>query len=114
MNKEEIKKHFNIPSDILDKYHEMGLCEEVKKVMGTWQYDDSDVERLGLIMTLHDVGFNNEEVAHFMLLSSEGEQTEPERKKMLDEKRLSNLDEIHFKEKQLDRLDYLRQKMKKK
>lgn len=113
MTKDEIYKHFNIPSEILDEYHEMGLCDEVKKVMGTWQYDDSDVERLGLIMTLHDVGFDNEEVAHYMQLRSEGSSTEEQRRKIFDEKRTSTLDEIHFKEKQLDRLDYLKRKMNK-
>ena len=33
---------------------------------------------------------------------------------MLEEKRKNALDEIHFKEKQLDRLDYLRYKIQKK
>ena len=33
--------------------------------------------------------------------------------KMLDKKRKGTLDEIHFKEKQLDRLDYLRFEIKK-
>lgn len=111
MNREDVKKHFNIPPEILEEYHEMGLCKEVKKVMGTWQYDDSDVERLGLIMTLHDVGLTNDEVAYFMQLETKGSKTEAERRKILDEKRASRLDEIHFKEKQLDCLDYLRQKI---
>lgn len=114
MTKEEASKHFNIPEEILDEYHEMGLCDEVKKVMGTWQYDDTDVERLGLIMTLHDVGFTHEEVAQFMQLEAQGEITKPQRQKLLDSKRRESLDEIHFKEKQLDRLDYLRHKMNRK
>lgn len=111
MTKEETSKHFNIPEEILDEYHAMGLCDEVKKVMGTWQYDDTDVDRLGLIMTLHDVGFTHKEVAEFMRLEAQGQSTELKRKKMLDTKRKVSLDEIHFKEKQLDRLDYLRQKI---
>ena len=36
--------------------------------MGTWQYDQTDIERLSLILTLHDVGFTPEEVEHSMRL----------------------------------------------
>ena len=43
-----------------------------------------------------------------MRLLLKGKFTEKERLKMLSEKRSGTLDEIHFKEKQLDRLDYLR------
>ena len=42
-----------------------------------------------------------------------GESTQQERMRMLNEKRNGTLDEIHFKEKQLDRLDYLRFEIKK-
>lgn len=43
-----------------------------------------------------------------MRLLLNGKFTEEERLKMLNGKRSETLDEIHFKEKQLDRLDYLR------
>ena len=43
-----------------------------------------------------------------MRLLLAGESTEKERMKMLNEKRSGTLEEIHFKERQLDRLDYLR------
>lgn len=43
-----------------------------------------------------------------MRMLLKGKFTEKERLKMLNDKRLGTLDEIHFKERQLDRLDYLR------
>ena len=43
-----------------------------------------------------------------MRLLLQGKSTEEERMKMLNEKRNGTLDEIHWKERQLDRLDYLR------
>ena len=92
----------------MQEYESWGLCGEVKKVMGSWHYDESDIERLSTIMTLHDIGFTNDEVEKYMRLLLKGKQTEKERLKMLSEKRLGTLDEIHFKERQLDRLDYLR------
>ena len=104
----EASEKYNIPIKILQEYESWGLCGEVKKIMGSWHYDDSDIERLSTIMTLHDVGFTNDEVEEYMKLLLQGKATEKERLKMLGDKRYSTLDEIHFKEKQLDRLDYLR------
>ena len=43
-----------------------------------------------------------------MRLLFEGNATEEDRMKMLNEKRNGTLDEIHFRQRQLDRLDYLR------
>ena len=108
MTIKEASEKYNIPVKIVREYESWGLCGEVKKVMGSWHYDDSDIERLSMIMTLHDVGFTNDEIEKYMKLLVQGKVTEEERLKMLNDKRYGTLDEIHFKEKQLDRLDYLR------
>lgn len=110
----EASEKYNIPIKILQDYESWGLCGEVKNVMGSWHYDDSDIERLSTIMTLHDIGFNNDEIKKYMRLLLKGKSTEQERLEMLNNKRIGTLDEIHFKEKQLDRLDYLRFEIKKK
>lgn len=109
----EVSKRYKIPIQVLKEYESWGLCGEAKKVMGTWQYNDSDIERLSTIMTLHDIGFSNEEVEQYMNLLLAGDSTKQERLQMLNKKRNGTLDEIHFKEKQLDRLDYLRYEMQK-
>ena len=74
-------------------------------MMGSWQYDDSDLERLSMIMTLHDVGFTGSEIETYMRLLQEGDHTKELRMQMLTQKRDHALDEIHFKEAQLARLD---------
>ena len=107
----EASERYQIPLEILKEYESWGLCGTVKKVMGAWQYDDQDLERLSLIMTLHDIGFKNDEVEEYMRLLREGEDTEKQRMEMLNRRRGIALDEIHFREKQLDRLDYLRDKI---
>lgn len=112
MTIEEAHRQYNIPVEILKEYESWGLCGAVKTVMGAWQYDEEDIERLSLIMTLHDVGFSKEEVESYMRLLLEGENTEAKRMKMLDAHRNGTLDEIHFKQRQLDRLDYLRYKIR--
>ena len=113
MTKEEASRAYNIPIEILDEYESWGLCGTVKEVMGVWQYDDRDLERLSMIMTLHDIGFSNDEVESYTRLLLKGESTEGERMLMLNQKRESALDEIHFKERQIERLDYLRHKIRK-
>ena len=103
---------YNIPVEILQEYESWGLCGEVKKAKGLRHYDDSDIERMSIIMTLHDIGFTNAEAERYMKLLLQGKSGEDERLKLLETKRNGTLDEIHFKERQLDRLDYLRFEMK--
>ena len=109
----EASERYSIPLEVLREYERWGLCGVVKKVMGAWQYDDEDIKRLSMILTLHDVGFSNEETESYMRLLLEGSDTEEERLEMLRRHRDSTLDEIHFKQKQLDRLDYLRYQIRK-
>lgn len=108
MTIDEASERYQIPIEILKEYESWNLCGSVKKVMGLWQYDDTDLERLSMIMTLHDIGFDKHEVEKYMKLLLSDEDTEEERLKILNEKRESELDEIHFKEIRLNRLDYLR------
>ena len=112
MTIDEASTRYNIPLDILREYESWGLCDAVKKIMGAWQYDDQDIERLSMIMTLHDIGFLNDEVESYMRLLLKGESTEAQRLDMLNKRRSATLDEIHFREMQLDRMDYLRHKIR--
>lgn len=113
MTIQEASDRYQIPMNILKEYESWGLCGAVKKVMGAWQYDDEDLERLSLIMTLHDIGFTTEEVETYMRLMLEHTDSERERLRMLNRKRDSALDELHFRERQLQRLDYLRHEIQK-
>ena len=112
MTKEEASERYQIPIAILDEYESWGLCSAVKQVMGVWQYDDQDLERLSTIMALHDMGFAPQEVESYMRLLLSGADTHRERLRMLEKRRNAALDEIHLKEKQLQRLDYLRYQMR--
>lgn len=113
MTIEEASERYQIPMHILRTYESWGLCGAVKKVMGAWQYDDADLERLSTIMTLHDIGFTTDEVEQYMRLLLEGTSADALRLKMLERKRLAALDEIHFREHQLQRLDDLRHEIRK-
>ena len=63
---------YGIPEEILQEYERWGLCGAVKQVMGERECGELDLERLSLIMTLHDIGFSAEEVELYMRLSVEG------------------------------------------
>lgn len=108
MTKEEVSQRYQIPMKILEEYQSWGLCGAVKVAMEDWQYDDTDLERLSMIMALHDIGFTNEAVETYMRMLIKGEKTQNARLAMLDEQRSKALEEIHFKEHQLERMDYLR------
>ncbi len=77
--------------------------------MESWQYDETDLERLSLIMMLYDLDFTVEEIEKYMKLSLK--KNENECLKLLNKKRKGILDEVHLKEKQLLRIDYLRYEM---
>ena len=68
----EASERYHIPMEILRQYESWGLCGAVKKVMGSWQYDDTDLENLSMIMTLHDIGFTAGETETYMKLLLEG------------------------------------------
>ena len=105
---DEISERYQIPLKVLKKYEEWGLCRAVKMTMDEWRYDNQDLEYLSMIRALHDMGFTSLEVETYMKLLLAGDSTKWERMKMLNEKRSQALDEIHLKERQLERMDYLR------
>lgn len=108
----EVCKQYGIPRKVLEEYRSWGLCGAVKLAMEDWRCDDRDLERLGTIMALHDMGFSTEEVETYMRLLLRGTVTEGERLAMLNKRRGQTLDEIHLKEKQLARMDYLRHELR--
>ena len=64
-------------------------------------------------MALNGMGFDYNEVETYMRLTLEGDHTGSERIAMLNRRRDRTLDEIHFKEKQIAHMDYLRHEMQK-
>ena len=113
MTIQEASIKYKIPLEILQEYENWGLFRADQNEMEARQYNDFDLERLSLILTLHDAGFDSAEIESYMRLSLAGMQTEPLRMRMLEQKRCSMLDEIHAREEQLNRLDYLRHKIRK-
>ena len=112
MTIEEASETYCIPIKMLKEYEQMKLCGTVKKIMGKWQYDEQDLQRLSMMMTLHDIGFSSKEIDEYMRLLLSGEK-EDSCLNMLNQKRKVVLDTIHLYEKQLSHLDYLRHEIQK-
>lgn len=112
MTREEASRRYQIPMEILEEYEGWGLCGAVRQALDAWQYGDQDLERLSTIMALHDMGFTAQETERYMRLALSPADTRAERLRMLERRRSAALDEIHLRERQLQRLDYLRHKMR--
>lgn len=112
MKQGEVGARYQIPKKILKEYEQWKLCDSVKVVMGDWQYDNQDLELLSTIMALHDIGFCSSEIEGFMRLLLENKNTKKECISLLEKHRAETLANIHFKEKQLERIDYLRFKIR--
>lgn len=110
MTRKEASERYRIPIEILEEYEKWDFCREGKQAAGAWQYDDEDLERLSMIMTLSAIGFEKKEIERYMRLYLKGDITSAERLRILQKKRDRMLDEIHIQEKQLENLDYLRYK----
>lgn len=108
MTIDEVSERYNIPTKALEEYSSLCSCTGEKSAAGFRDYNRTDIERLSLIVTLHDIGFSKTEVERYMRLLLSDDETSEERMAMLEKKRNATLDEIHLRQKQLDRLDYLR------
>ena len=108
MTDKEVNKRHMVPMEVLREYEGWKLCDAENKTEGNWDYDASDLELLGMVMTLRNIGFSEKEVENYMRLEILEEKTEQQRIRMLNDRRENILDEIHSREKQISRLDYLR------
>ena len=112
MTIQEASRRYQIPMELLRAYEGWGLGKGKATVEGQRQYDDTDLERLGMAMILGGLGFTQEEIKtylyHWVGPVGDGAQC----LRMLEDKRSAILEEIHAKEHQLQRLDYLRHQMR--
>lgn len=109
MTFDEINKNYNIPAEIIQEYKNWGFCRTKVKN----RCNDSDLEKLKLIMLLLESGFTKEEIEKYIKIEKGDERADIKKMKMLNEKRDYMLDKIHMCEKQLGNLDYIRHEIRK-
>lgn len=104
MTQQELLEKYNIPAELMEKYRNFRKCSA---------FNDADVENMSMIMTLYDIGFDDEETKEYMNLCISDTDTAEERLAMLVKKRKKALSDIHSRQKQLDLIDYIRYKISK-
>lgn len=97
MTLDEAAARYRIPPQVLHDYAEWAQTSEI---------DDRALERLGLMTTLHDIGFSNTEIARYLRA-----QNDLERLRLLNTQRHIILTEIHEREHALSTLDVLRHQL---
>lgn len=100
----EASERYGLPMRLLRAYESWRPQENAREQV---RYDESDRRRLSVMMTLQASGFGEREIERYMKLLLAGEATRTERLQMLERKRSGTLEEIHCRERQIDRLDYL-------
>lgn len=76
------------------------------------EYGGENEKRLGILCTLYDVGLNADTMKQFLLFDST--QNNTGKIKLLNMRRADLLEDIHLKQKSLDRLDYMLYEIKNK
>ena len=108
----EVSEKYKIPLALLQRYavEKTGAesTDEKRRQADLYRFTDSDIEQLSVRMTLQDIGFAEEEIASYLRLRQDEENSAEACLKMLNKLRGRTLDMIHGKEKALERIDYLR------
>ena len=105
----EVSERYRIPMEVLREYERWTAAEGI----GPREYGDRDLERLGLLLTLYDIGFTRGEAERYLRLLLERPDAAGDRLRMLERRRCAALEEIHRREKQVERLDVLRRQIQK-
>ena len=109
MTRRDVLEHLQIPAVLLEEY----ACLPLQDFTADQGYSSRDIERLSLMLTLHEIDFSREEVRRYMCLLLSEQNTDSQRLAMLDRRRADSLRELRRKETQLDQLDYLRYEIQK-
>ena len=118
----EASKTYKIPLALLRWYaaeHAVGKekneNEKGNAINATaFHFSKEDIEKLSLIMTLQEIGFDKKEIKTWLCLQQNDKNSCAACLKMLNKLRSETLDAIHLKEKTLDRIDFLRYELQRK
>ena len=104
---QEVCNKTGLTAHTLRYYEKEGLLTHVSRSSGGFrQYSDEDMEWLGLICCLKNTGMPLQEIARFVQLAHEGDETLEERVKLLKdhrEKLIARMDEM---QKYLDKITW--------
>ena len=104
---QEVSRKTGLSTHTLRYYEKEGLISGVDRSPGGFrQYTDEDMEALGLICCLKNTGMSLQEIARFVRLTHEGDQTLQERVMLLREHRENVLARMAEMQKYLDKVTW--------
>ena len=104
---QDVSKKTGLSAHTLRYYEKEGLITGVERSRGGFrQYTDEDLESLGLICCLKNTGMSLQEIARFVKLTHQGEQTLKERVEMLRQHREAVISRISEMQKHLDKVTW--------
>ena len=104
---QDVSKKTGLTAHTLRYYEKEGLIPGVERSQGGFrQYTDEDLERLGLICCLKNTGMSIQEIARFVQLTHEGDNTLQERVELLRAHRELVLERIAEMQKYLDKVTW--------
>ncbi len=104
---QEVSKKTGLSAHTLRYYEKEGLISGVGRTQGGFrQYSDEDLEALGLICCLKNTGMSLQEIARFMELTHQGDQTLKERVELLREHRENVLERVSEMQRYLEKVTW--------
>ena len=104
---QDVSKKTGLSAHTLRYYEKEGLLSHVDRSPGGFrQYNDEDMEALGLICCLKNTGMSLQEITRFVNLTHEGDQTLRERVELLRAHRESVIKRMEEMQKYLDKVTW--------
>ena len=104
---QEVSKKTGLSAHTLRYYEKEGLISGVGRTQGGFrQYSEEDLEALGLICCLKNTGMSLQEIARFMELTHQGDQTLKERVELLREHRENVLERVSEMQRHLEKVTW--------
>ena len=104
---QEVCNRTGLTAHTLRYYEKEGLLNHVERSAGGFrQYSDEDLEWLGLICCLKNTGMPLQEIARFVQLAHEGDQTLEERVELLKNHRVQLILRMEEMQKYLDKITW--------
>lgn len=107
MTLNEASKRFHISMEKLKSYEENNLLEHKTLADGTFDYTETELQRVGLIHSLLKSGMNIDILKRYLKLLNDKTGSKEEQIRILRKQRYQLLDDIHDKQQTLDEIDYI-------
>lgn len=107
MTLNEVSRRFHISMEKLKNYEENELLGHRTLADGSYDYTETELQRIGLIHSLLKSDMNIESLKRYLRLLDAKTESKEEQIRILRTQRYQLLDDIHDKQQALDELDYM-------